>query len=427
MNFKSKKAKVVFGSLIFLLFVLAGTGYYFYSQATATSNLKFSKNDLLQVNDSTIDASVSAGLDSLSNLQSQMSDSSLCYRIMITGVDSRLGTGCPHADANHLLSIYPDKGYIDIISIPRGTLAPAGQSDSSGQNYLANTRAIKGRDRYLGEVCRISDIDTIPYFAEFGFSQAVGLIKLLGFGKNALSTLRVLRARKSFPQGDYQRCYNQGQFIRQMILKHFEAMKTPAGGIILSGALALVESNLPKDTATMLVARLIKSGFPKDLSSVSVRLKPSYTQVEKFNFMDQKSIDNLHNHIVSRAPHDSTFTREKTTEELSNKMYDRLTSLINNVKNNIKSPDYVISRLKPVNEQKAWYQIEDIVNRERIHSQIYSLLRAACVAKKDTNYIKVLDSENNAEIKAFVPLTKKKTKVKYSFRLLGKEYILGEY
>ncbi len=427
MNLKSRKSKIIIGSIIIILLLLAGTGYYFYSQATATSNLRVSKDDLLQINDSTLDAKASAGLDSLSNLKSQVTDSSVCYRVMITGVDSRLGTGCPHADANHLLSIYPDKGYIDIVSIPRGTLAPAGQSDSSGQNYLANTRAIKGRDRYLSEVCRIADIDTIPYFAEFGFSQAVGLIKLLGFGKNAMSTLRVLRARKSFPQGDYQRCYNQGQFIRQMILKHFEAMKTPAGGIILSGALALVESNLPKDTASMLVVRLIKSGFPKDLSSVTVRLKPAYTQVEKFNFMDQKSIDNLHNQIVSRAPHDSTFTREKTSDELSNKMYSRLTSLINDVRNKSKAPEYVIRRLKPVNEQKAWYQIEDVVNRERIHSQIYTLLRSACVATNDNEYIKLLDAENNAEVKAFIPLVKKKSKIKYSFRFLGKEYIIGEF
>jgi len=41
--------------------------------------------------------------------------------ILVTGVDSRLGSGCHHADANHVISIDFLNKKIDMVSIPRDT------------------------------------------------------------------------------------------------------------------------------------------------------------------------------------------------------------------------------------------------------------------------------------------------------------------
>ncbi len=409
-------------SLIVLIIFIS----FIYSQLHRTGNIEIQKSEILSINDTCIDVNSTNKLDSLSELNSEITDTSECYRIMITGVDSRLAGGCPHADANHLLTIYPDRAYIDIVSIPRGTLAPAGQSDSSGQNYLANTRAVKGRDRYLLEVCRIADIDSIDYFIEFGFSQAVGLIKLLGFGSNSISTLRVLRARKSFPQGDYQRCYNQGQFIRQMILKHFEAMKSSISGVLISGAFALVESNMPKDTANMLINRLIRSGFPQNSKSVTVRLKPQYSQVKDFNFMNQKSIDSLHKLIVARAPHDSTFMTEQSIDAVSKRMIRKLSFALTNAENNSNNPKYVYSKLLPIYKQKAWFQIENTNDRRRIRNRIYTLLKKAAMEVRDKDLIHQIDNEIVSEklieeIKVNKPAT-----LQTIINWYGKEFIIGK-
>jgi len=137
--------------------------------------------------------------------------------ICITGVDSRIGDKVVHADANHLVNVWLDSGIVEVVSIPRGTFCDAGFADTSGLNYLANLRANRGRKSYMKEISKISGIPKIDYYVEFGFSQAIGLLKLLGFRDNAGQMLRVLRSRKSFATGDYQRSFNQGQFVAQMI------------------------------------------------------------------------------------------------------------------------------------------------------------------------------------------------------------------
>src|SRR5574344_34498 len=60
--------------------------------------------------------------------------------IAVIGLDARLGTVSNHADANHILSIMPDSGVVEITAIPRDTYADAGMSDSSGQNKLTIVR-----------------------------------------------------------------------------------------------------------------------------------------------------------------------------------------------------------------------------------------------------------------------------------------------
>ncbi|MGA1308141.1 MAG: hypothetical protein ACO30M_09665, partial [Candidatus Kapaibacteriota bacterium] len=138
--------------------------------------------------------------------------------IAIIGVDARMGTVSKRADANHILSIVPDSGYIEIISIPRDTPANAGMTDST-QNKLTIVHAMRGTKAYLQEAAKIAKVGPIKYWIQLGFSQAIGIIELLG-QRDSKSTLQVLRSRKGLGGDDYQRCFNQGQYIRQMLLRH---------------------------------------------------------------------------------------------------------------------------------------------------------------------------------------------------------------
>ncbi|MFA6572265.1 MAG: hypothetical protein WCT77_13645, partial [Bacteroidota bacterium] len=193
--------------------------------------------------------------------------------IQITGIDSRLGSGCPHADANHLLNIWLDSGKIEIISVPRGTFADAGFDDTTGLNYLANVRANRSRKTYLKTISEITGTKKIDYYVEFGFSQAIGLIELLGFKNNSVQMLRMLRSRKAFGIGDFQRAYNQGQFIRQMILSHFNDIKGLPGDALIFGAIHLVDTDLKFETAKEIIRILREKGFPRSPNDCIVRLK----------------------------------------------------------------------------------------------------------------------------------------------------------
>ena len=45
--------------------------------------------------------------------------------LLVTGIDARLGEHSGRADANHVVRFYLDSGCIEVISIPRGTIADA--------------------------------------------------------------------------------------------------------------------------------------------------------------------------------------------------------------------------------------------------------------------------------------------------------------
>ena len=141
--------------------------------------------------------------------------------VLITGIDSRLGEKTARADANHLVRFFLDSGQVEVISVPRSTYADAKFTDPRGQ-LIGNVRLTLGRDRYMKEIKRVTEVNKIDFFVEFGFSQAMGIIEIMGYKDNASNALRVIRSRKVYAAGDKQRSYNQGQFIRQAILRSFD-------------------------------------------------------------------------------------------------------------------------------------------------------------------------------------------------------------
>src|SRR5690606_15311323 len=100
----------------------------------------------------------------------------------------------------------------------------------------------EGRRAYLTELARIAELDKIHYFIEIGFSQAIGLIEKLGFTQ-AKNTLQMLRDRKSYRVGDYQRTYNQGLFIKKSLIKANSILKEE-NDYLINFFLTLVETNI---------------------------------------------------------------------------------------------------------------------------------------------------------------------------------------
>ncbi|MDB5035114.1 MAG: hypothetical protein JWQ98_2355 [Chlorobi bacterium] len=297
--------------------------------------------------------------------------------ISVCGVDSRLNERVEHADANHVITVWLDSGVVDIISIPRDTPCDAGFARNSNLNNLANVRARMGRDEYLREVTKIAGLDTIEYYIELGFSQARGLLELIGFRDNAEATLKVLRSRKAFASGDFQRCFNQGQFIRQAMLNHFGKLDGITGGFLVKAGLYLVTSNLTSDIVENIRQTLADHGFPKNRETVSVCIMPEYyAKMSVFNFGDSLVMGGLVNKINRQADHMGIDRR--SGDSAMALFHSRIHGLIAKaIFDSAKAPVRVIANLRRCYEQRVWWQIADKSERSRVRAALAGLLAHA--------------------------------------------------
>jgi len=304
--------------------------------------------------------------------------------IAVTGVDSRLGQRFKHADANHVISILADSGKIEIISLPRDTYADAGFEDTTGFNKLATVRA-KGRNAYLREVASIAGLDKIHYWGEFGFSQAMGIIEWLGHEKPK-STLKILRSRQALGGDDYQRVYNQAQFMRQMISNNFSNLDGIKGEVIIRGVLSLIESNLNTSKFKEILQILKESGFSGNVEDITIKIRPSFPiEYKVYDFSNPLTLLHLTSKIDAAHSKSRKDTSKDQSYDDSEYIYKVLKQRIDKiVGDTIKNPSQVINNLKIYFEQKAWFQIEDSTDRYEIRTAISKNLQTAYIMMKDT-------------------------------------------
>jgi anionic cell wall polymer biosynthesis LytR-Cps2A-Psr (LCP) family protein len=318
--------------------------------------------------------------------------------LLVTGIDARLGEHSGRADANHVVRFFLDSGCVEVISIPRGTYADAGYPDTSQFNMIANVRTARGQTAYLNEAAKIAQVPKIDYWVEFGFSQAIGLLELMGYKDNASSTLRVLRSRKAYATGDYQRSYNQGQFIRQAILRTFDKTDDILGQLAMRAALVIVETNLTYDATQYLLNELRSHGFSSTTGQRAwVRMKPEMiSRFQVFDF-DSSGVNNLDAQISKRVDPtipDSVAKRAADYER-------RLSGIIEKAAaDSAKSPRKVITSLHRPFSQRSWLQIQDKRRRAAMKNRICGLLISAYSRTGQQNSVaqvqQFLDIDNKA-------------------------------
>lgn len=295
--------------------------------------------------------------------------------LLVTGIDARLGEHSGRADANHVVRFFLDSGCVEVISIPRGTYADAGYPDTSQFNMIANVRTARGQTAYLNEAAKIAQVPKIDYWVEFGFSQAIGLLELMGYKDNASSTLRVLRSRKAYATGDYQRSYNQGQFIRQAILRTFDKTDDILGQLAMRAALVIVETNLTYDATQYLLSELRSHGFSSSTAQRAwVRMKPEMiSRFQVFDF-DSSGVNNLDAQISKRVDPTIPDSAAKRSADYER----RLTGIIDRAAaDSAKSPRKVITNLHRPFSQRSWLQIQDRRKRAAMRNRICGLLISA--------------------------------------------------
>ncbi len=396
-----------------ILTVLLASGYYFWNKTTAkneTQTIDNAISDSTKNHESEVDTAFLKSVFELDDSYDYNSDSLLTQgedntaglgkdefagqtriNIALIGLDGRMGATTGHADANHILSIMPDIGKIQIISIPRDTYVDCGYDDTTHLNKLTVYYMAAGRQSYLQKLAEIAKLPSIPYYIEFGFSQAMGMMSL--FGYKSTETLQVLRSRKSFAIGDYQRVYNQAQFVKQLMVRHYNTLTGTFQPVFINGILVMVKTNMKNSEITNIFSNLEQNNFTASPENISIKIRPSLKANYKvFDFSNPEMIVQMKKQLGldKIAKRDtSAFTPTDFTKYLENKLSK---IIIAATKDTLKNPQLTINKLKPTYEQKIWLQFDNDSLRNLYSKKMSDLLQTAYLRRKDTlsaNRVKV--------------------------------------
>ncbi|MDC1067632.1 hypothetical protein OAQ99_00580 [Candidatus Kapabacteria bacterium] len=306
--------------------------------------------------------------------------------IALIGIDSKIGERFKLADANHIISLLPETRQIEIYSIPRDTKVNFAEEDSLKPKILSRYYSKVGKNEYLRKLAEISELDKVHYWVEVGFSQVIGLLDFFGY-RNPSNTLQVLRSRKIFKGGDYQRVYNQANFLKYQLNKNINYYNEQTFKVILNSVLSLLNNNCNSDTLFSCYQSFRSDNFPP--SNINIQIKPSF----KFKYKD---FDFSNDFVLTKL--ESKVSGSNRNYGL--KVYKTLDSiLVLAQKDSIKHPILVISKLEKYFEQKAWLQIPETEFRNKIRNRFKGLLSSAYSRKNYNHKLKKLlisfESEEN--------------------------------
>ncbi|MCB2205692.1 LCP family protein [bacterium] len=290
--------------------------------------------------------------------------------LLLIGLDSRLGEGKGRADALHLLSIDPSVPEIQITSIPRGTFSYLGYEDDA-YNILANVRAERGRQELLRRVARLCGRDSIRYYMEIGFSDALGLLSLLGYPDPGIA-LQELRHREGYQYGDHDRSYNQGQFIRHALLRALPLLEGVTGEVILSAGQDLLHTNLSVLQCRGLVCLLNDAGLTERPDLVRVHLRSRFRKrIEQRHALRGNSLfvssdADMQSRTIGTGAHVAPTPAERI-----------LRRHIANAESS-RSAAEMYTTLWTLFEQHAWLQVQDEPSRRALRDTMAQLLIGVC-------------------------------------------------
>jgi hypothetical protein len=287
--------------------------------------------------------------------------------VLIIGIDSRLSARDARADALHLVSINPDSAVVEFMSIPRDTYVDLGYPDTTHFNIIANAK-LPGNGMLMRKVSEISKRGPVNHYIEVGFSQAMGILEILGY-REPVKTLQFLRTRRTLPGGDIQRAHNQALFMRQNLIEKFPLLTGGTGDLLLSAGLSFLTTNLTRDFCLGIIYNLEKRGFPDHRAdAVRLRMLPGYNIRLKQMVADSATVN-------------ATLDRVRRMHGEGDDPNIDVTSYLRRV--NLRAmkdstrPGQIVHRLRRLNEQHAWLQIQDQQTRIGVRDTLTGLLEFA--------------------------------------------------
>lgn len=313
----------------------------------------------------TADTGLELLLDTAAALeQSGRKQSRRVLDILLIGLDSRLGSARGRADALHLVTVDFDAPQVRITSIPRGTHSDLGYTNEAS-NIIANVRSARGRTELQRRVARLCRRDSVPYYVEVGFSDAFGILELLGY-TDPSAELQALRQRRDYQYGDHNRCYNQGLFIRSAILRLLPLLEGVTGDVLLRAGLDLAHTNLTQQQCRGIAYLLNDAGVTCTPQLISVTLKSPYRKR-----IERQPGEGVYAHAVPGIDYEDLGGRTRAAEL-------HIREALTDASADAGFPQRVRDHLWVLFRQHGWLQISDREMRRRLRDSLAICLLDAC-------------------------------------------------
>ncbi len=274
--------------------------------------------------------------------------------VLVLGLDSRKGNVEPHCDAIHMFTLNTDDWSVHVTSVPRGTYAyiPPGNLPEH-EYYLANACSYAGLDYGVSQIEKVVGVKA-DYVATVGFSQVLGIMRALELPTT--ESLQWLRHRQSYAIGDPQRSHNQAVFMRDLVLTQSNKLRGDFGNTLQYLLYSMVNTDMDYKVARALINGYLKSDIDERPDDFTLSMKPYHqTQDLHLDFQNpEKQIEELLEHIRPFL----------SDEDLSDRPLNEIQSeLIDYLDERIASDESVAD----VVEKQLWLQVEDEIERERLH------------------------------------------------------------
>jgi len=312
--------------------------------------------------------------------------------ILVTGLDCRLGQNDNHADAIHLFTIFPEKGTIEITSVPRDTKCFIDSTFADSLSHFSNARSKLGRKGYIHTAEVFLNKGKIDYWVELNFSTVMGILQLLGY-KDPATALQFLRHRKSFGMGDVQRSHNQAVFMKQVIIKYFDIMTGMSGDFLLTAGLGMIETNMTKEVCEGLLYKLKEKGFPRDGDPIALNMEPSWGKKFEDVTINPDNVDTTVAALLENTYQVGYSGRPDPVAIIESR-------IARATKDSSKSYE-VIHDLEPIANQHGWLQVTDLEQRDSIRGHIVRLLCPAYIRMHKTEKAAALQTAIANENKLF--------------------------
>lgn len=316
-------------------------------------------------------------------------DESGVVKILLIGLDNRVGQEAGHCDAIQLISINTnDNGLINITAVPRGTYSPlpSGKGTMPTDYYISNACGLGGLEYGIEQIEKILGVKS-DYLVVVGFSETMGILRYLHLPTT--ETLQWLRNRHGYAIGEPQRAHNHSTFIKQMLIKFVPIKQTK----IDMGLQYLIYNLIKTDLSFEQTQKIIDT-----ISVMDIANHPEKIQLAMRPF-----------HLVQDITYDAENITEYLTETLgpithllSQDDYSDVsketvqTSLLSVIEKNKDNPEFITWAY----QNNFWLQIDDNEQRLTVQFDLLNSYLPLLLSDSDrqsilTDYI--LEMENRGE------------------------------
>lgn len=223
-------------------------------------------------------------------------------RILLLGLDKRVGQTNGHCDVIQMVSIDKVKEHVTITAVPRGTYSPLppGAGTTSSDYYVSNACAFGGIEYGITQIEKIVGY-TADYVVIVGFSETLGILRSLRLPTT--ETLQWLRQRHVYQIGEPQRAHNHSTFIKKMLIDYIPDEPSKIDTVLHYIIYKIVQTDLTFDEAETIVRELSRIQLAHHPDNISLTMRPAHTVADipyipsELNEYLEKTMDPIKNRL----------------------------------------------------------------------------------------------------------------------------------